>query len=463
MNLRPYQESAVADLRAAYGAGRRAPLFVLPTGGGKTFVFCYVSDQAVSRGNRVLILVHRQELLLQASRSLDTIGIKHGLISPAFPESSMHPVQVASVQTLIRRLARGHYKPDLIIVDEAHHATAGSWRKVIDAFPKARVLGVTATPVRTDGTGLGEIFDEMVVGPSIGELIRQGFLVKPVVYGPPVQVDLKGVRKRGGDWDAKDLATRVDKPKITGNAVEHYRKLCHGKPAIAFCASVEHSEHVAADFRANGYRAVKLDGMMDDKDRKKAIDDLANGRLDVIASCDIVSEGTDIPVVEAAILLRPTQSTSLFLQQVGRALRPAPGKDRAIILDHVGNCLRHGMPDDDRDWSLEGVTAKHKAANDNDGPPIKQCEKCYAVFHASPVCPQCGHVHEIKGRKLEEDGGELEEITEARAAMIRAERKREEREAKSLEDLQELAKKRGYSPGWAYFRFKARERGRISA
>lgn len=454
MNLRPYQEQAVGELRTAYSSGRKAPLFVLPTGGGKTFTFVYVGQSAVKRGNRVLILVHRQELLMQASRSLSAMGVRHGLIAAGHVTTG-DPVQVASVQTMIRRLGKHRYHFDLIIVDEAHHAIAGSWRKIIDAFPQARVLGVTATPIRSDGKGLRDVFDAIVLGPTVQQLIEMGYLVRPVVYAPPTQLDLTGVRRRMGDFDQTELGKRVDKPTITGSAVQHYRKLCDRQPAIAFCVSVAHAQHVAADFRANGYAAKAIDGSMPDAERKQAIDDLANGRLHVLTSCDIVSEGTDIPVVAAAILLRPTQSTGLFLQQVGRALRPAPGKDRAIILDHVGNCMRHGMPQDDREWSLDGDLATKRAKNDNEVPPVKQCEKCYAVFKPQPICPVCGHVHEIKGREIKETDGELQEID---AATMQRQRRQEIGKAKTLEELQEVARRRGYKPGWARFIWNARQR-----
>lgn len=455
IQLRPYQQHAVDQLRACYAAGKRAPLFVLPTGGGKTVVFSHVAQNAVARGKRVCILVHRQELLMQSSRSLTGMGVPHGLIAPGHNQTQ-HAVQIASVQTLARRLGKRAYNFDLLIVDEAHHAAAGTWGKIIEAMPSARLLGVTATPIRTDGQGLSSVFDDMVLGPTMPELIDMGFLVRPVVFAPPTQLSLDGVRKRGGDYDQRQVAERMDKPTITGSAVEHYRKLCAGKPAVAFCASVEHARHVAEQFRSAGFRAQSVDGQMLDTERKRAIDGLGNGSLHVVTSCDIISEGTDIPIVSAAILLRPTQSTGLYIQQVGRALRPADGKDRAIILDHVGNVLRHGMPTEDRDWSLEGIERRTKAANDNN-PTVKQCTKCYAVFEPAPACPQCGHVEEIKARKIEETSGELTEITEAQAEAMKRERKREIGQARTLDALEEVAKRRGYKPGWARFILKSRQ------
>jgi DNA repair protein RadD len=455
MHLRPYQADAVAQLRAAYASGKRAPLFVLPTGGGKTFVFSYIAQNAVARGNSVCILVHRQELLLQASRALDEIGVKHGLIAPQFTPNRER-VQVASVQTLGRRISRSLYHFDLVIVDEAHHAVAGTWKRLIETMPKARILGVTATPVRSDGQGLIGAFDAMICGPSVSSLIDMGYLVRPVVYAPPTSVDLTGIKRRGGDYDQREVATRMDKPTITGDAVRHYSKYSPGKPAIVFCASVEHAQHVAEQFKSAGYAAQSIDGTMLDSDRRMAIGGLRNGRIQVLTSCDIVSEGTDIPVVETAILLRPTQSLGLYLQQVGRALRPAPGKDRALILDHVGNCMRHGLPDDQREWSLESPPRHIRGANDNEPPiTVKQCEKCFAVFKPSLVCPVCGHMQAVKVREIQQVEGELAEVD---AEALRLAQKREIGQARSLEALKDLARKRGYQPGWAFRIWEARNK-----
>lgn len=455
--LRPYQNQAVASLRQLYADGFSAPLFCLPTGGGKTFVFCFIAQQMVARGRRACILVHRQELLGQASRSLLAMGVPHGIIAPGY-RTNGEAIQVASVQTLANRLKKADERErklltfDLIIIDEAHHAVAGTWRRVIEGIPSAKILGVTATPIRTDGRGLGiksgGCFDSMVVGPTIGELIKWGFLVKPVVFAPPSKIDLSTVHMRGGDFANGELAAAVDKPTITGDAVTHYARLCPHKPAIAFCASVAHAHHVAEQFRAVGFSAAALDGTASDTERRGIINSLGNGGLDVVASCDLISEGTDIPVVEAAILLRPTLSTGLYLQQVGRALRPADGKSRALILDHVGNCLTHGLPDDDREWSLDGAQKK-KRKSALPEIKLKQCQNCYAFHEFAPICPECGHVYETKERAIEQVEGTLRELTKEEIEAIRKKNRREQGKARTLEDLISLAKSKGYrNPMW---------------
>lgn len=451
--LRQYQVEGVENLRASFKAGKRAPLYVLPTGGGKTAVFSYIAENAVARKRRVGILVHRHELLMQASRSLTKLGVQHGLISPKFTPSK-DLVQVASVQTLARRL-ENTTALDLIIVDECHHSVSPTYKKILSANPKAHVLGVTATPCRTNGAGLDEIFDDLILGPSVAELIRLGYLVKPTVYAPPIGIDLEGVKKQMGDYDKRELGKRVDQSKITGDCVDHYLRLCAGEPTIVFCVSVGHAEHVASAFRDRGVRALRVDGAMGDHARRGAIDGLGSGEISVLTSADLIGEGVDIPRVSVAILLRPTQSLGLYLQQVGRALRPYPGKSRALILDHVGNVMRHGFPDEDREWTLEGTKRRRKTG---DGPSVKitQCEKCYFVYETGPErCPACGNAAAGKPRKILEEEGELAELDRAKLEAARN-RKREEGAAKTYEDLLSIERARGYKSGWARHRFNAR-------
>ena len=330
IQLRDYQADITAALRHAYGQGYRAPLLVAPTGSGKTVLFSHIAYQAAARGNRTLILVHRQELLTQTSATLARFEVPHGLIAPG-AEKTDDLVQVASVQTLVRRLGRLDWAPGLIVVDEAHHTTQETGHgRVLAHFADAKVLGVTATPERLDGKGLGiqagGFFDALVMGPSVADLVEQGYLSRPVVFAPQTQLDLSGIRTLGGDFEKGALAAAMDRPAIHGDAVKHYRQYCEGTPTIAFCVSVSHAEHVAEAFRQAGFHAASIDGSLDDKTRRQRIEDLGAGKLHVLTSCEIISEGTDIPVVGGALLLRPTQSLSLALQQIGRALRPYPGK-----------------------------------------------------------------------------------------------------------------------------------------
>lgn len=453
ITLRDYQQDAECDLRNAYAQGFRAPVLTMPTGSGKTVTFSSIAYQAGLKGNRVLILVHRRELLKQTSRTLANFGIDHGLISAGLSLFRDKNVQVASVQTMARRMSRIRWTPDLIIVDECHHAVGGNtWGKVLAQYPRARVLGCTATPQRLDGKGLGVdsggFFDALITGPSVADLTARGYLSPAVVYAPKANVDLSGVKTRAGDFAAGQLAEAMDKPRITGDAVEHYRRICPGEPSIAFCASVAHAEHVAESFRHAGINAASIDGSQDHATRAKMIADLGAGQLSVLASCDLISEGTDIPVVSGAIMLRPTQSEGLALQQMGRALRIFPGKKRALILDHVGNVYRHGLPDDERQWSLAGRKKRAKAEQ-SDAPPIKQCERCHTVHRPAPKCPACGFVYEIKPRDIEQVDGSLEQVDRQ---MLQREQRREQGLALSLEDLINLGRTRGYRNPYAWAR-----------
>ena len=466
LQLRDYQQKAVADIRESFLKNSRSPLLVLPTGGGKTVVFSYIAATTAARGKRVLILVHRIELLRQTSEALRKSGVRHGLVNPKFTPDLSAPVQVASVQTIIKRLHL--FKSfDLIVVDEAHHALATTWKRIIDHYSMARVLGVTATPCRADGTGLGieagGVFDDIIIGPQVSDLIAKGFLVKPVIYAPAERLDLSGLRTKMGDYDNAQLENLMDKPTITGDAVSHYKKLCDGVPAVAFCVSVRHAQHVAEEFRRAGYRAYHADGSLDDDVRKRILNGLGNGTVDVVTSCDLISEGTDIPAIGAAILLRPTQSLGLYLQQVGRALRPCAGKERAVILDHVGNVLTHGLPDEIREWSLEGEQRKKKKKEDKEKTiQVKQCEKCYAIHEPAPICPVCGHIYEVKENAPQQVDGELRELSADDRLRLKKAKITEQARAQSLEELERIASQRGYKPGWARHIWASRQNKQTS-
>ena len=460
MNLRPYQESVIAEVKQALRNGCRAPLVVSPTGSGKTVMFSHIADGAGKKGNRVWILVHRAELVDQTSRTMRELGIPHGIIAAGWPVDPLPHVQVVSVQTVVSRTG-GLIPPDIIIVDECHHAAAGTWGKILAAFPKAVRLGFTATPERLDGKGLADAFDALIRGPEVAWLIDQGFLTRPVYFAPPNQLNLDGLHVRGGDFARDEAAAMMDKPMITGDAVQHYHKLCPGSPAVVFCASIAHADHVAQAFSAAGYTSATLDGTLDRVERRRRVRDLGCGKLQVLTSCEIISEGFDIPVVTAAILLRPTKSLGMHLQQVGRVLRVAPGKQRAVILDHVGNCLRHGLAEEEREWSLEGRPKKKKKADDDDAPPVRQCPKCYACHVPAPICPECGHAYEVKKREIEHQDGELVELS---AEWMARQRRQEQGQAQTFEELVELGRQRGYKSPifWARRVWESR-RGRMSA
>lgn len=455
MQLRGYQHKVINDLRIAMQQGAKAPLLCLPTGGGKTVILATIAAQAAAKGRRVLILVHRRELIHQTASKLQWAGLDHGIIAAGHPASA-HAVQVASVQTLVRRLSRMTWQPSLVIIDEAHHAAAGSWRKILDHWPDTYRLGVTATPCRLDGRGLSEAFDHLVLGPSVADLIAARFLSAARIYAPPVVADLSAVRRRAGDYANDQAAAAMDRPTVTGDAITHYQRLAAGQQAIAFCCNVAHAVSVCDAFETAGIRAALLLG--DTTNRDQVVADYASGAVRVLVTVDVVSEGFDVPAASCAILLRPTQSLGLYLQQVGRVLRPAPGKDAALILDHVGNVPRHGFPDDPREWSLsEGIV---RGGRGTPAPSVRTCPECYAAFKPQPQCPVCGaQCAPIRSTKIKQIMGELKELRRESIQQRIAERdraKRERQAARTLPQLLALAKERGYSPGWAYRIHQAR-------
>jgi DNA repair protein RadD len=452
MQLRSYQERAIDDLRNAYQSGSRAPLMVLPTGGGKTCIIATISANAAARDRRVLIMVHRRELIHQASSKLNWVGLQHGIIAAGIPPSD-HAVQIASVQTLARRLGRIDLQPSLIIIDEAHHATAGQWARILDHWPDAYRLGVTATPCRLDGCGLRSVFDSLVLGPSVADLIFAGYLSPARIYAPPVVADLQGIRSRGGDYANDQAAAAMDRPTVTGDAIAHYQRLAAGQQAIAFCCNVNHAVSVCDAFKTAGISSELLLG--NTTDREQVVADFAAHRIRVLVTVDVVSEGFDVPAASCAILLRPTQSLGLYLQQVGRVLRPAPGKDAALILDHVGNVTRHGFPDDPRKWSLaEGIV---RGGRGTAAPSVRTCPECFAAFKPAPICPMCGaQCVPIKSRKIQQLAGELREL---RRDEIRHER-HQQGKARTLPELIALGQARGMKNpvGWAKHVYFARQR-----
>jgi DNA repair protein RadD len=465
--LRPYQIDCIDRCREAFRHHRRV-LLQSPTGSGKTVMFAWLTSQVAERGKRVLILVHRRKLLRQCSAKLDVFGVPHGIIAGGSNRVTRSPVAAASVQTLARRIEHYRETYDLIVVDEAHHAVAGQWAAVLDAFPHARILGVTATPERADGRGLRDAFDDLVLGPDVRDLIDQGHLSNYTMFCPPEGgPDLSSIRTKMGDYDLAQLAALMSGPGLVGDSVEHYRQHCDGAPAVAFCVSVKHAELVAEQFRAAGYRAVAAYGSLDQDECDRRIHGLETGAVQVLTSCDLISEGLDIPSIHAAILLRPTKSLALYLQQVGRALRPKP--DRAIILDHAGNST-HGRPCQPRAWSLD---AKKRGSKKAGVAPIRNCPQCYAIIPASQrECENCGHEIEIKPRdEIETRAGELVELktelwgNDGRPTVERTKADISAALAKcnSLKEIQGLARALNYKPGWAWHQWQRRISSRHAA
>lgn len=459
--LRPRQQKAIADVRAAYASGRRAPILCAPTGAGKTFTAAEIIRSAVAKGNRVWFLAHLKEILDDTCSRLELAGIAYGRIMAGARSEPHRDVQVVSVQTAVRR--SDLKRPDLIIVDECHLAVASTYRAVFEMCGNPLLLGLTGTPCRLDGRGLGEMFDCIVPTCSTGDLIGEGLLA-PIKYYAPSRPDLTAVHMRAGDYARDELEDIVDQPMITGDAVKHYRKMCHNRPAVAFCVSIKHAEHVADSFRREGYRAVAVSGESSKQERKDALDGLRAGSIDVVCNAQLWVAGVDVPNIECIILLRPTKSLTFYLQAIGRGLRLAPGKEHCTVLDHAGCVFEHGMPDIQREWSLEGRKKKKKS----DAPAVKQCPMCFGVHEPAPACPMCGHIYTTVARNgPQQVDGELIEFTMREAASIERaqvkEKKKEQASARTLAELEVIARDRGYKPGWARRVMAAREAKRAAA
>tara|TARA_B100000427_G_scaffold312587_1_gene304190 strand:+ start:4180 stop:5604 length:1425 start_codon:yes stop_codon:yes gene_type:complete len=453
MEQRIYQKEAIQNCRNAFGIKKKSVLLVMPTGAGKTVVFSQIAKSAVEKNNNVLILVHRRELVTQASKKLAAINVDHGIIAAKFKPTDA-PIQIASVQTLVRRLSTTKFTPSLIIIDEAHHAVAGSWEKILNHYPKAIRLGVTATPCRLDGRGLKEFFDDLILGPTIPELVEQGYLSPHRVFAAPKPVSLDGLKTRAGDFAKDELSERMKEYVIKGDTIEHWRKHANGVPSVAFCCDILHAEAVVERFNDSGIRAGIITGEMKNDDRDQVINDLSSGRIQVLVSVDVVSEGFDLPIIGCAILLRPTKSEGLYMQQVGRILRPQKNKV-AIVLDHVNSTRDHGFVDDVRNWSLN---AKRKSKRENQqAPSVTVCEKCFATYRPQRICPCCGFEKEIARRKIRFEEAELIELKREEVrlnAEEKTQRNTEYKNAKTLQDFLAIAERRGYKKGWAYFALK---------
>jgi superfamily II DNA or RNA helicase len=440
--LREYQELLIDGARIEFQNGNHRTCIVAPCGAGKTVIMAWMSAQAKLKGNNVLFAVHRQELIDQSSETFQALGVSHGIIAAGYPMNVSEKIQIASIQSVIRRTNKIN-APQVIILDEAHHATAGTWRKLLAFYPEAYVIGLTATPARMGGQGLGDIFKSLIMGPSVKELISWGNLSPYRYYSPPVAIDFSDLQVKYGDYVQSEVALCMDKSEIIGDLIAQYKKLAPGARAVCYCVSIEHSQHTADMFRLAGIPALHIDGETKDIVRKAAINDFKLGKIKILCNVDLISEGFDVPAMEAVILARPTQSLTLYIQQAMRAMRPDKSNPNkvATIIDHVGNVYRHGLPDEDREWSLERKKKKTVSREVS----MKICPKCYYAHTPSPACPGCGHVYQVAEKaEPEEKAGELTEILE----IQKKEKKMEVGRARNVVTLEQIAMQRGYSPRW---------------
>ena len=387
-------------------------------------------------------------------------NIEHGVIQAGYMTRPDEPVQVASVQTLWARAVRSNRielpAADLLIIDESHHCPATTYRKIIDAYPDAILVGLTATPCRGDGRGLGGIFDVIVECPQVAELIAQKYLVKTRVFAP-VEPDLKGVETRVGDYVESQLAEKMDRANLVGDIVTHYHRYGEQRKTVCFAVNVQHSLHIRDEFIKSGVRAAHVDGSMPKSDRDAVLARLASGDLDVITNCMVLTEGWDMPEVSCCILARPTRKMGLYRQMVGRVLRPAPGKFNAIVLDHSGAVFRHGFIEDRVDWTLDPEkrsTSPTHAARLERGycQRMLECTKCRSIRIAGEACQHCGFLPQRPPKAIVFAEGDLALVDRQRRAAQAISDPNERMRWHGM--LTHIAIEHGYKGGWISHKFK---------
>jgi superfamily II DNA or RNA helicase len=412
--LRDYQEENFNQLRHSYAKGHRKVLYQAATGSGKTVVASMVAKLAVEKGNRVMPVAHRRELILQFANKLNEMSLNCGIVMAGEPLEVYKEIQVGSIQTLWRRFLKERkinlHTPNLIIIDEAHRSLSATYLKLMQAFPDAWVLGLTATPVRTDGRGLGHIYEDMVKSPSVQELTDMGHLVPVVPYGGST-ADLKGIRTTAGDYNKKELEERMNLPNLVGDCVQNWLKHAEGRPTLSFCSGVKHSIALAEAYQAVGVKAVHVDANTHKEDRDQVLGKLASGEIDIITNCMVYTEGTDCPPISCIQSANPTKSISKYLQQLGRGMRPhkASGKEYCMFLDHSGATQRHGFVEEPIPWSLDTEGKLHVDVAKAREKSLKQfeCVDCGHIWEGKIKCPMCGRKLELTGEMAEYTDAEL--------------------------------------------------------
>jgi len=452
------QKDLIERTATSMRRGNRSVLMQAPTGSGKSIMATELVRRCNIKGKVSWFIVPRRELLRQISATFTDFGIQHSHIAAGnkyYPAMNNH---VCSLDTLRRRLDNLQ-APDLAIIDETHYGGAG-----LDAVVKwleergTYVIGLSATPYRMDGNGLGMWYKDMTIAPSIREYIDMERLSDYEIYQPDVP-DLKGVKTQGGDFAQGQLGqSMMNDKKLTGNSVHHYKKYAYGYRCIAYCASIKHSQVVAKKFNEEGVPAAHIDGQTPDAERKRIISDFADRKILVLTNSNLLTFGFDLAsqvgkevTVEAISDLKPTKSIALQMQKWGRALRY---KDfPALIFDHAGNFNRHGLPCQERQWSLEDDQKQQKASQSQQTISASQCPECYFCHSPQPVCPKCGHEYVDGGAVYDETEDELQKVNHKPDPNYR---KRRIAMARTWDDLKEIEKEFGYKKSWKFIYAKAK-------
>ncbi len=440
--LRDYQTAAINKLRSALGRNKRVMLYS-PTGSGKTEIAMEVIRCAKEKGSKVAFVCNRVGLVSQGSRRFNQSHLYHGILQSDNTKYVNSDVMICSIQTIASRGFPENIK--LIVIDEAHGCTSEQYRKLIEKCKDIPVIGLSATPFQKGlgrDYGFGPLFGEMVIATTIKELIDTGYLVDCDIYAPS-EPDLRGVKiNRFGDYDEIQLGVAVDKPKLVGDIIEHWQKLANGMQSVVFATNIAHSKHIVEEFIAAGITAEHIDCYTTDEDRIEILKRHQDGITTVVSNVNVLAEGWDSPITSCMILARPTRSLKVYIQMVGRALRPYEGKIKALVLDHSGTCYRLGFPTDDLPMELDdGKKAEVKDAENKPSLP-HVCPNCHYLIQAGVgVCPHCGMVP-VRPNKIEHEAGTLEKVE-------RKEKFTNEQKQELWSSCLGLAEKRKRSEGWA--------------
>ena len=441
--LRPYQEKFIANIRREFKLNQRRVVGVAPCGAGKTIMTGWMIRESQKRGKSAIFFVHRKELIDQTSKTFYDLHIPHGIIAGGVKPHYEFPVQIASVQTLVKRMDILN-PPDLLVCDECHHILANTYKQIIDNWSDSYLLGVTATPIRLGGITLSDIFQSMVQAPQVNDLIQLGNLTNFQYFAMDINIELEDIAVVHGDYSVKGLSKLMNDPRITKAIIDSYIKYANGKSAICYCVDVEHSQSVANFFNSVGVPAAHCDGTTPKAERENIVEDFRHGIYKVLCNAELFGEGFDVPNCHAVILARPTQSLALHIQQSMRSMRPDPADKNkiAIIIDCVGNYKKHGYPDALHDWSLEINNTKINA-----DAPTKICPHCKNIIPLpAEVCPVCGM--RLVYRELNSIGDTAFIYSSAENNSFATEPQIIRRET-SIEHFLDIAKDRKYKSYWA--------------
>lgn len=460
--LRDYQQETVDNIYQSMKQGNRRIIVQQPPRTGKTVIMAEIARKTTNKGNRVMFIIHRKEVLAQAKSTFEQQDV------------NMNLATMGMVQTLTRRVNK-LVEPQLILIDEAHHAISNSYRRIIDTFPNAYILYFTATPIRTGHDQLDQIADNIIVGKSIKWLTQHHFLAPFHYYGLG-DIDRSKLRKQNGDYSSQSMDEAISH-QIYGHIVQQYQRLANGKQAVVYCHSIESAKKVTEQFTQAGITAAEIDGDTDAKVRDQLVQKFRDQRLTILANVNLFTEGVDLPNVDCVIMARPTSSLALYLQFSMRCLNPRKGKT-AVIIDHVDNFLNFGLPSSDRNWS-EAIVTKDKRktkSNADNGPAIAQCNYCFGTFYRDQVkdncCPLCGHELREENKDYKIVNVDLQEIKENQAVKHRKRMiqqilndqvmanvaDKSVGQLHGLKEFQAYAKLHGYQPGWAWHQFNNRRK-----